>query len=178
MKKYKLIKEYPGSPEIKSIAKKEEKGYNVIDNKSLFWLTDETVENYPEFWEEVEEENPIYISEASNVKVYPDKKYWFINTPIGYGSGTYDYWMKHYVKSLDNNLNLHCPIAFETQEEAKDYCFRNQPLYTYDNVKSVVLDIILMWDSSLYNGINYDDSKMFHQEREILKKLMEVKKRI
>jgi hypothetical protein len=35
-----------------------------------------------------------------------------------------------------------------------------------------------MWDSSLYNGINYDDSKMFHQEREILKKLMEVKKRI
>lgn len=180
MKKYKLIKKYPGSPEIGTIVRQSDINgyYKTIDNPFEYTMYHfSNIDNHPEFWEEVKEEKPIYVSKVSNVKVYPDKDYWFIDYPIGYGSGTYSYWMEHY-KVKDFDLNVINPIAFETEKEAKDYCFRNQPLYTYNNVKSVVLDIILMWDSSLYNRINHDDNKMFHQEREILKKLMEVKKRI
>ena len=65
MKKYKLIKQYPNSPEIGTIVHKtKEKNYEVVsDNIFKGILFGEiTVQNYPEFWEEVKEKEYTILS--------------------------------------------------------------------------------------------------------------------
>ncbi len=52
MKKYKLIKEYPGSPELGSIAWLEDMCYKVkYKNRTYLVIEDLDFKNYPEFWE-------------------------------------------------------------------------------------------------------------------------------
>ena len=71
--KYKLIKLYPNSPEIGTIVHKTkaENGYGWKDegpyDSRLF--TNKTVENYPEFWEEVKEKEYTILS-----FIHPDGK--------------------------------------------------------------------------------------------------------
>jgi len=48
--KYKLIKEYPGSPKLKTITS--------IDTE---YLTEDTYRNFPEFWEKVEEKEEVSV---------------------------------------------------------------------------------------------------------------------
>jgi hypothetical protein len=59
MKKYKLIKEYPGSPELGTVVEKQIKSqtYYHIHNDRKFGVLSEHVEDNPEYWEEV---NDIY----------------------------------------------------------------------------------------------------------------------
>ncbi len=52
MKKYKLIKQYPGSPSVGTIVKKEgDSHYEAIEKKDSFYSSE--IELYPEFWEEI-----------------------------------------------------------------------------------------------------------------------------
>jgi len=58
MKKYKLIKEYPGSPELDTIVSKV--GNYYLDTKKespTVWLFPVSVEKYPKFWSEIKEPN-------------------------------------------------------------------------------------------------------------------------
>lgn len=56
MKKYKLIKEYPGSPKLGTVVhnKRDPKWYHAVDNEDIFRGHNE-IENHPEFWEEIVE---------------------------------------------------------------------------------------------------------------------------
>lgn len=58
MKKYKLIKEYPGSPELGTVAEyKEEFLFYALNNSPTNRMLVEHIENSPEFWEEIIEED-------------------------------------------------------------------------------------------------------------------------
>lgn len=71
MKKYKLIKEYPGSPKLGQIAECPNEHYMIYQNNpyKVFGIPKNKVENYPEFWEEIIEKDYEIISfvDRSNV---------------------------------------------------------------------------------------------------------------
>ena len=53
MKKFELIKKYPGSPEIGCIANLEENHYR-LNNDYPYLIQRDIIENYPEYWKEVD----------------------------------------------------------------------------------------------------------------------------
>jgi hypothetical protein len=63
MRKFKLIREYPNSPKIGTIAEKKDE-HSCYHLSDIFHqpLNSVCIENYPEFWEEVKEEFPKIIS--------------------------------------------------------------------------------------------------------------------
>src|SRR5690554_864894 len=72
MKKYRLIKEYPGSPELGSILTygriRGDYAYN-NDNLNVFRHKNE-IENHPEFWEEIIEKDYEILSYKYNNDIY------------------------------------------------------------------------------------------------------------
>lgn len=61
MKKYRLIKEYPSSPNVGEIATfREETEDYVVNNPYYQLLPKRWVENYPEFWEKIVEESSVF----------------------------------------------------------------------------------------------------------------------
>lgn len=107
MKKYKLIKEYPGSPELNTIVRrwtKKENSSKILygtDNSLSPALEPTIIENYPEFWEEVREKILIFISEEG-INVYEGEKYFAI-----------------------------CPDTFEIVESIADYNSRESDWYKF-----------------------------------------------
>ena len=74
MKKYKLIKKYPGSPSLGTDITIDEKGYN-----SLHCDNDLKPEDHPEFWEEVKKDYEILsFLNVDNEGVYR------LNNSVGY----------------------------------------------------------------------------------------------
>jgi hypothetical protein len=67
---YKLIKDFPASPELGTIVTKQKNGHylyvNDLNDASLFW--DREIENYPEFWEEVKEKEYTILSFVNSSK--------------------------------------------------------------------------------------------------------------
>lgn len=60
MKKYKLIKEYPNSIKLGQIVIKNEKGnYYFVEGYTWWVIPSRTIENFPEYWEEIKEEQVI-----------------------------------------------------------------------------------------------------------------------
>jgi len=57
MKKYKLIKEYPGSPKLGTIVEHETKcvcpNYKVSINQETWIFAESSIQNFPEFWKEI-----------------------------------------------------------------------------------------------------------------------------
>ena len=92
MKEYKLIKEYPGSPEVGSIVSKYVSSTTpsyckIYDNGDSWFTEKEKVENYPEFWERVKEKPvPFKIHGTENkitgVTRIPDDVYFNIGMRI------------------------------------------------------------------------------------------------
>jgi hypothetical protein len=58
-KQYRLIKKYPGSPELNMEVIKKETGYNRVDKTIPLknWIIPLDIENYTEFWEEIKEKD-------------------------------------------------------------------------------------------------------------------------
>jgi hypothetical protein len=61
MKKYKLIKEFPGSPELGTVVEKEDSSF-FINTHYGFRVRQSEIENFPEFWEEIKSEYPKILS--------------------------------------------------------------------------------------------------------------------
>lgn len=55
--KYRLIREYPGSPKLGAIAKLKSCDFYELENSTYYFMTKDKVENYPEFWEKVIEKD-------------------------------------------------------------------------------------------------------------------------
>ena len=117
--KYKLIKEYPGSPELGTIVEKEPSSKSYFfrsGNKNLCVLNNH-VEDNPEYWEKFNE----YLWYAVFEKPYmqDDKEYF---TP----------WNIYMIETLDTqSTDRH---LFKTREEAQEFILYNKPCLSLNNV--------------------------------------------
>ena len=104
MKRYKLIKEYPGSPGLNTIVEKiKNSGFYQVENANTAVL-DYHVEDNPEYWEEI-----THIYYLVFTKEETSFKCWVIYMT---GSCTYDTDYKKY---------------FSLKEEAEEYILLNKP---------------------------------------------------
>jgi hypothetical protein len=121
MKKYKLIKKYPGSPSLGTICEERNNKssfcYYFEGEKNLCILKDE-VENQPEYWQEVDVvvTELVVFTEENNIT----KEIW---TPI-------------LLKRLKEEIYLGAEkrFVFKTREEADDFIFYNKPTLSYNDV--------------------------------------------
>jgi hypothetical protein len=107
--KYKLIKEYPGSPNLGTEISSE--------NKNSDWKGIDYYEKYPEYWEKFNE----YLCYAVFEKPYmqDDKEYF---TP----------WNIYMIETLDTqSTDRH---LFKTREEAQEFILYNKPCLSYKDV--------------------------------------------
>ena len=117
MKKYKLIKEYPGSPYLGTICEER-------NNKSSFCyyfegeknigITKDQVENQPEYWEEVE-----------------DNIYWVVFTKEETSFETY----KPYKSETFVLLSQDSIQYFKTKEEAETFILLHKPCLSLYDIK-------------------------------------------
>ena len=137
MTKYKLIKEYPGSPKLGTIAEKESK---IKSNTSYFYkegdkrwcLYDYHIEDSPEYWEKVNE-NLWYV---------------ILEDDFHYNDGFRDTksicWHVHYVECLnseDIERELYPSVKkhiFKTEEEADNFITRNKPCLSLNDVSLIL----------------------------------------
>lgn len=116
MKKYKLIKKFPGSPEINVIAESDSTGtYLVKGGVLIYMFTKEQIENYPEFWEEVKEEKFVTVYGVNES---------FTKTASSF---------KHKIKQDFAAGNWQW---FETEEERDKYVENFQPRFSKDDMLS------------------------------------------
>ena len=73
MKKFKLIKAYPNSPDLGVVVEEDKIGQFVSNTIEIF--DKYTIENFPEFWEVIKD--PILTTE-DGVDIYEGDSYWYI----------------------------------------------------------------------------------------------------
>lgn len=117
MKKFKLIKEYPGSPKLGT---EVEKRNGKIYMPNSFLIFRHSVEEYPEFWEEIE-------------KVITELVVFTKNNLT-----TTELWNPVLVKRFNSDRkyidNISC-FGFKTREEADEFILLNKPCLSYNDVK-------------------------------------------
>lgn len=99
MKKYKLIKEYPGSPKIGAIAKSDKIDYvyYYLEKDSHTGIGSSIIENNPEFWKEIVEKD----YEILSFKI-PGNAHWFANLQH---NGMYGGWSEdHALNQLSKGI--------------------------------------------------------------------------
>jgi hypothetical protein len=108
--KYKLIKEYPGSPELGTI--------HCNENKIMSWKGTDFYESYPEYWENIN-----------------DNLWWvvFNKNHVQDGKEYFSAWTAHQIECIyapwDNSRDY-----FKTKEEAENFILYNKPCLSYNDV--------------------------------------------
>lgn len=130
MVKYKLIKQYPGSPSLGFIIEPVP-GQTWYEGKFNVRVAKDNVLNYPEFWEKVEEKQPLFITEDGK-EVFEDSDVWWVRTtfedeilcynkPFEYGL---------YNKSWNIRSKSLKYKWFSTKEAAEKWIEENKPVYS------------------------------------------------
>lgn len=130
MKKFKLIKEYPGSPELGQIAlpytdSKNAVAHYIVDRNNkkdcdFIALSKKWVENQPEYWEEVNDNIWWVVFEQEHIQ--NDKVYFKSWTPCKIEC----------IKLKNGEESRHW---FKTKEEAESFILFNKPCLSYNEVK-------------------------------------------
>lgn len=117
--KYKLIKEYPGSPKIG----------NTIDNLENDWI-----ENYSEFWQPFVEKikQPLFTTE-DGVDIFEGDSYYSYNLELDISSKFDSACLKISGKNTDNKY-------FSTKEKAEEYILMNKPCLSLNDVLKLSID--------------------------------------
>lgn len=123
MKKYKLIKEYPGSPELGTEVEKDKLSKSYFyrcGDKRWVVLTDHVEEN-PEYWEEINDNLWYVVSERHYQPDYT----------------LFEAWWVYKIESIGPNPSspLH---YFKTKEEAELFVINNKPCLTCKEVKKIL----------------------------------------
>ena len=126
MTKYKLVKTYPGSPKLGTVAEKESKiksntSYYYSDGEKRWCIYDYHVEDNPEYWEKVNE------------------NLWWVVTSRDYQTGTtrFEAWYIYKVETCnpkDNGVLNY----FKTEEKAEYFILKNKPCLSYNDIKDVL----------------------------------------
>lgn len=111
MKKYKLIKEYPGSPKLGTIVQKEFYFYKNRETNDIFGILKYHVEDNPEYWEEVIE-NKFMVS-TRNAAFYNAYKILTVSS---------DFKPKEY------------HYLFNTKEDAEEFILNRKPCLSYSDL--------------------------------------------
>ena len=136
MRKYKLIKEYPGSPELGTICEERNRNgsfcYYFEGEKNLGILKNQ-VENQPEYWQEVN-----------------DNIWWIVfkNAETMFHS-----WTPYRIETMLSYHKEDTREYFKTEEEAKTFIIFNKPCLSYDDVRKEVkkLDTPSSMLSNIFN---------------------------
>ncbi len=122
MTKYKLIKEYPGSPKLGTIAERISKiksntSYYYGEGEKRYCIYDHHVEDNPEYWEKFNE----YLWYAVFEKPYiqDDKEY-------------FSPWNIYMIETLEIQSNDR--YLFKTREEAEEFIIDNKPCLSYTDI--------------------------------------------
>jgi hypothetical protein len=117
--KYKLIKEYPGSPELGTEVEKDNlsKSYFYRNGDKRWCVLDNHVEDNPEYWEKVNEN--LWYAVFEKPYMQDDKEYFAT-------------WNIYMIETLDTqSTDRH---LFKTREEAQEFILYNKPCLSYDDV--------------------------------------------
>lgn len=127
MKKYKLIKEYPGSPSVGATTGGFNDANNIYYNIYMGDFLGTRIhrfyiENFPEFWQELKE--PLFTTE-DGVDIYMDDSYWSVGTTF------------NTCELKGNNLSGKTSTFkyFSTRAKALDYISMNKPRYSEKDIE-------------------------------------------
>jgi hypothetical protein len=114
MKKYKLIKEYPGSPELGTEIQEHNVASGFYYDKNRMCVLRYHVENQPEYWEEV---NDIYYMVS------------LIDMPF------HNAWEPIRVEKMPFDTDSR--KYFNTKEQAKEFILYNKPCLSYKDISFI-----------------------------------------
>lgn len=116
MRKFRLIKEYPGSPKLGTIVEKDERCgshiYKYRESNSNFGVLKYHVEDNPEYWEEIKETIG-----------------WSIWKTDGFFKSWTPYKFEGEIKDTDKNR-----FNFKTKEAAKEFVIYNKPCLSFSDL--------------------------------------------
>ena len=126
MKKYKLIKLYPGSPDLGTEVDKDTKyssshSYFYRSGDKRICVFNEHVEENPEYWEEINDNLWYVVSERHYQPDYTLFEAWFVYKIESIGPSSLSPF--HY---------------FKTKEEAEYFVINNKPCLTFKEVKKIL----------------------------------------
>lgn len=128
MKKFRLIKTYPGSPELGIICEERNNKssfcYYYEGEKNLAIQKDQ-VENQPEYWEKIEEDT-IWGVVFEQEHIQDDKVYFKSWTPCK-------------IECIPNVLATH-RYLFKTKERAEYFILTNKPCLSYNDVSNFAIN--------------------------------------
>lgn len=144
MKKFKLIKKYPGLLEwieAGMIAEYDEDSdsYRVENENKIHSIYTDDIENWPEFWEEIEE--PLFVTE-DGVKIFEGDVFWYIDESnqiilIGHA----------YAYHGKNRNYVYC----SSKDFAEKWIEENKPVYS----KKQILDALKLYNSGAVYWDNF-----------------------
>ena len=134
-KKYKLVKCFPGSPPIGTVATKTHLGYSTGGYGVLFI---EDVENYSEFWELIKE--PLFITE-DGVHIFNEGDFFIVDTDYNQEGSCYFAWSieKLFIKNKSYLPISSCVKIFSTEKAARDWIDLNKPMYSKKQIMDAAL---------------------------------------
>jgi len=150
MKKYKLIKEYPGSPKIGAIAKSDKIDYvyYYFEKDSYTGIGSSIIENNPKFWEEVVEKDYevlSYIKKDNSAITTKRENGFFLNSMFKDSHGVYsDYqllntWNIYSVKRLSDGEIFTIGDIVEEYGEIRTFLLQNDKIFINEKFMKISL---------------------------------------
>ena len=124
MKKYKLIKEYPGSPKLGTVCEQRINGSSFryyFEKEQCLGILKYQVESQPEYWEEVNDDVRHIVSTRNYQTNNTLFEEWIV----------YSIWPNF--TSDSNHLNF-----FKTKEEAEYFILKNKPCLSLQDVSLIL----------------------------------------
>lgn len=134
MNSYKLIKEYPGSPTIGTIAKEDKIDYvyYYLEKDSHTGIGSSIIENNPEFWKKVEK---LFTTE-DGVDIYENDKYFPIHKRY-LDKGTNCIAQKEFKDCIYTHEDF---IKFSTKQKVEEYIYLNKPRFSFKDMEKAVMN--------------------------------------
>lgn len=136
MNSYKLIKEYPGSPTIGTIAKEDKIDYvyYYLEKDSHTGIGSSIIENNPEFWKKVEK---LFTTE-DGIDIFEGDEYYFIvlNDILP------NNWVIQRHRCDWNNQRKPAlgKVQFSTKQKAEEYIYLNKPRFSFKDMEKAVMN--------------------------------------
>lgn len=148
MKTYKLIKTYPGSPKLGTIALDIGFRYNYLDeNRTCFDYTNSkkeciAIEDNPDFWEPL---NVARFISTDGIEMYSGMKYYFVSNFAVFSSIVDEYTI------FDKETK-----RFSTEKAANQYIINSYPLLSVKDVINI-LEYYAMGNVAEINIVNFQN---------------------
>lgn len=160
MKKYKLIKEYPGSWVKDTIFEFINNSDRCLVNGISSLVPAMSVINFPEFWEEIVEKQPLFTTE-DGIDVF-EGDYWYIVYIDGYdGSRSlFEVFYSNDGSGIPLNLDRIGIKRFSNREKAQEYIDNHKSKYSLNDVLDILDTMGYSSSSSSYVNMRSELSKL------------------